>query len=226
MTDIKNQIETVLVDGISVAVERQGINNCMVNLTQMAKPFGKGKKPANWLRIDETKEYLECLSQVLDNQRCADMRNIDSQEVSELIVVRQGNPLREQGTWCTDYRIAMRFAQWLSPKFSIMVDDLLMRIANGERIVSESGFFNLGGKQWVGCEAYCAMFGKSMHSFYGLQGNYPREFTFWEGKWYMSRDLFNMKEAQNRFEVRRTTMRTKNDRQMQIPFVELNAQED
>ena len=91
MTVIKNQIETVLVDGISVAVERQGINNCMVNLTQMAKPFGKGKKPANWLRLDETKEYLECLSQVLDNQRCADMRNIDSQEVSELIVVRQGN---------------------------------------------------------------------------------------------------------------------------------------
>ena len=218
---IKNQIETVLVDGISVAVERQGINNCMVNLTQMANPFGKGKQPANWLRLDETKEYLEVAKRLI-MCRSSDMRN----GVDKIIFTRQGGTPENQGTWCTDYRIAMRFAQWLSSEFAWKVDDLLMRIANGERIVSESGFFNLGGKQWVGCEAYCAMFGRSMHSFYALQGNYPREYTFWEGKWYMSRDLFNMKEAQNRFEVRRTTMRTKNDRQMQIPFVELNAQED
>lgn len=88
MNIIKNKIETVLVDGISVAVERQGINNCMVNLTQMAKPFGKGKQPANWLRLDETKEYLECLSQVLDNQRYADMRNGDNQAVSKLVIIR------------------------------------------------------------------------------------------------------------------------------------------
>ncbi len=220
MNIIKNKIETVLVDGISVAVERQGINNCMVNLTQMAKPFGNSKKPANWLRLDETKKYLEVAKRLIVNQY-SDMRT-----APDVIIVRNGGAENEHGTWCTDYRIAMRFAQWLSSEFAWKVDDLLMRIANGERIVSESGFFNLGGKQWVGCEAYCAMFGKSMHSFYGLLGNYPREFTFWEGKWYMSRDLFNMKEAQNRFEVRRTTMRTKNDRQMQIPFVELNAQED
>ena len=45
-------------------------------------------------------------------------RNVDS-----LIVTKQGGNVAEieQGTWATDYRIAMRFAQWLSPEFSLKV---------------------------------------------------------------------------------------------------------
>lgn len=157
--------------------------------------------------------------------RSGNIRKSDSnifETQSEVIVVRKGNSSEfEQGTWCTDYRIAMRFAQWLNAEFAWMVDDLLVRIASGERIVSDSGFFSLGGKQWISCSAYCNIFKKSIHSFYGLLGNYPREFTFWDGAWYMSRDLFNMKEVQARFESRRLTLRAQNDRrQLEIPFQE------
>lgn len=157
--------------------------------------------------------------------RSGNIRKSDSnifETQSEVIVVRKGNSSEfEQGTWCTDYRIAMRFAQWLNAEFAWMVDDLLVRIASGERIVSDSGFFSLGGKQWISSSAYCNIFKKSIHSFYGLLGNYPREFTFWDGAWYMSRDLFNMKEVQARFESRRLTLRAQNDRrQLEIPFQE------
>lgn len=218
MTVEKNLIETVLIDGKKMAIERQR-NNVWVNLTEMAKPFGK--QPIHWSRTKEAQAYLQAMVEVIREQTANSQFGMES-----LIISRQGGASGESGTWCTDYRIAMRFAQWLSPKFSIMVDDLLVRLANGERIVSEAGFFNLGGKQWISCASYCTVFKKSVHSFYGLLGNYPREFTFWDGGWYMSRDLFNMKEVQIRFESCRIEMRVKNDRrQLSIEFPETTGTE-
>lgn len=224
MTDNKNLIETVQIDGKILAIERQGNNNCWVNLTQMANPFDK--KPSDWLRAKSTQEYLEVAGTMIS--RFADSRNGQNGSTDkDLIIVRQGGTPEEQGTWCTDYRIAMRFAQWLDAEFAWKVDDLLVRIASGERIVSDKGFFNLGGKQWISCTAYCSIFKKSIHSFYGLLGNYPREFTFWDGSWYMSRDLFKMKETQAHFEASRLTLRAQNNRrQMTLPFAEPNDMED
>ena len=56
MNSNKNLIEILNIEGNEVAVSRQGINNCMVNLTQMAKPYGK--KLNDWLRLKTTQEYL------------------------------------------------------------------------------------------------------------------------------------------------------------------------
>ena len=39
----------------------------------------------------------------------------------------------EQGTWCRDYRIALRFAQWLSPEFSIKVDEAILGLLTASR---------------------------------------------------------------------------------------------
>lgn len=212
MTVEKNLIEIVQVDGKELAIERQS-ENCWVNLTEMAKPFGK--QPIHWLRLKETQEYLNVLAEELFE------RTANSQFTSkELIVVRKGNTSKyEQGTWCTDYRIAMRFAQWLDARFSVKVDTLLVRIANGELIVNDSSLFRLGGEQWVSCTDYCKAFGKSMHSFYGLIGNYPQSFCNWKGQWYMNHRLFVMKEIQVRFEDRRTELRGQGDkRQLSIHF--------
>jgi KilA-N domain. len=212
MTVEKNLIEIVQVDGKELAIERQS-ENCWVNLTEMAKPFGK--QPIHWLRLKETQEYLNVLAEELFE------RTANSQFTSkELIVVRKGNTSKyEQGTWCTDYRIAMRFAQWLDARFSVKVDTLLVRIANGELIVNDSSLFRLGGEQWVSCTDYCKAFGKSMHSFYGLIGNYPQSFCNWKGQWYMNHRLFVMKEIQARFEDRRTELRGQGDkRQLSIHF--------
>lgn len=98
--------------------------NASINLTQMAKPYGRSKKPDNWLKTDEAKQYLERLSVAL---------KIDT---GELLKVKQGG--NNQGTWCTDYRIAMRFAQWLSPDFSIAVDELLVKLLTKQAFFAQS----------------------------------------------------------------------------------------
>lgn len=232
MTSNKNLIELVQVDGKELAIERQS-ENCWVNLTEMAKPFGK--QPIHWLRLKETQEYLNVLAEELlertANSQFTSDQSANLQFTSDnLIIVRKGNTSKyEQGTWCTDYRIAMRFAQWLDARFSVKVDTLLVRIANGELIVNDSSLFRLGGEQWVGCNDYCKAFGKSMHSFYGLIGNYPQSFCNWKGQWYMSRQLFGMKEIQARFEDRRQELRSQGDKRqlsIQFPEAEPNGKED
>lgn len=261
MNSNKNLIELVQVDGKELAIERQS-ENCWVNLTEMAKHFGK--RPVGWLSTQYVKDYLQSLADKINEQSgichfgseqkdvCpfnsdqSHVRYFGSDQMAkspsasdqsdvchftpitpeDLIIVRKGGRKGEAGTWCTDYRIAMRFAQWLDTRFSVEVDTLLVRIANGELIVNDSSLFRLGGEQWVSCNAYCKAFGKSMHSFYGLIGNYPQSFCNWKGQWYMSRQLFSMKEIQARFEDRRTELRSQGDkRQLTFQFAEPNGKE-
>lgn len=98
--------------------------NARINLTQMAKPFGKSAKPDNWLRTDEAKRYIKAISV---SQKC---------DTADLIEVRYGGKPENQGTWCKDYRIALRFAQWLSPEFSIMVDEAMLQLLSGKSMVA------------------------------------------------------------------------------------------
>lgn len=216
----KSMIEIVKIDGFNVAIERQS-NNCWVSLTDMAKRYGK--RVSEWLRLPSTIAYLTVLSEVRKSHlaQVVDSKVGKSHLASEadLIITFHGGAQGEHGTWCTDYRIAMRFAQWLDPRFSVAVDDLLVRVINGERIISEDGFFSLGGKQWVSCSKYCSLLHRTPQSFYGLIGHYKKDFTWWEGEWFMSRDLFNMKDWQTRYENRRLDMRSKyDDRQLPIPY--------
>lgn len=229
MTDKKNLIELVQVDGKELAIERQS-ENCWVNLTEMAKPFGK--QPIHWLRLKETQEYLKVLAEVLfektANSQFTPNQSANLQFATEnLIIVRKGNTSKyEAGTWCTDYRIAVRFAQWLDARFSVEVDTLLVRIANGELLISNNGQISLGGEDWVSSDVYCKVFGKSMNSFYGLKANYPLSFCNWRGAWYMSRELFNMKEKQMQYEQIRMGIRSQNaDRQLTFQFAEPDGKE-
>lgn len=99
--------------------------NARINLTQMAKPFGNSFKPSFWLRTDEAQRYLSVLSEL---QKC---------NTADLLEVRHGGTPELQGTWCNDRRIALRFAQWLDPKFSIVVDEALMRLMMGDAVFAE-----------------------------------------------------------------------------------------
>lgn len=94
--------------------------NASINLTQMAKPFGK--RVRDWLRIDEARRYMDAIAVA---QKCAS---------ADLVEVRKGGSPENQGTWCKDYRIALRFAQWLSPEFSVMVDEAILRLLSGKRM--------------------------------------------------------------------------------------------
>ena len=95
--------------------------NASINLTQMAQPFGRSFRPGSWLRTEEARRYIDAIAVA---QKCA---------TADLVEVRQGGSPENQGTWCKDYRIALRFAQWLSPEFSIMVDEAILRLLSGKR---------------------------------------------------------------------------------------------
>lgn len=115
-------MQMVEIDHSKFAVEILS-GNASVNLTQMAKPFGRSKKVDNWLKTQESKDYLNVLSVSL---------KIDT---VDLVKVKRGG--QNQGTWCNDYRIAMRFAQWLSPEFSIMVDEMLVNLLRGDSVLAK-----------------------------------------------------------------------------------------
>lgn len=96
-------------EGKSINFKEQK-GSVMMNATQMAKVFGK--KPANWLRLQTTKEFLN----VLKDSRYADMRNGMFDEEENLVNVIQGG--KNQGTWMHE-DVALEFSRWLHPKFAI-----------------------------------------------------------------------------------------------------------
>lgn len=85
-------------------------DSVMVNATQMAKPFGKS--PKDFLKTEQTKTYIEALSEV---------RKIHSSDLVRVIYGDNG------GTWMHE-DVAMEFARWLSPAFAIWCNDRIKEL--------------------------------------------------------------------------------------------------
>lgn len=81
------------------------------NATEVAKSYGK--RPNDWLNLDETKAYIDALSQIL----------ITSQNGNKnppvLVMTKTGR--RQSGTWLHP-KLSVRFAQWLDIKFAVWCD--------------------------------------------------------------------------------------------------------
>lgn len=116
-------MQMVVVNDKRFAVEERN-GNISFNLTMMAKPFGK--RPVDWLKSQSTVEYLRILS------------NVSGITFADLVQVREGAPHLGGGTWANDYRIAVRFAQWLDMGFAIAVDDLVYKLLTKQAMVVES----------------------------------------------------------------------------------------
>lgn len=80
----------------------------MVNATEMAKPFGK--RPAKWLELFSTTQFIDSLIAVRKSDR------------SKLI--QQINGI---GTWMHE-DVALEFARWLSPAFAIWCNDRIKEL--------------------------------------------------------------------------------------------------
>lgn len=86
--------------------------NVMVNATEMAKPFNK--RPAKWLELPSTKDFLAALS---------DVRKSDF----ALIQTDKGGINGGGGTWMHE-DVALEFARWLSPAFAIWCNDRIKEL--------------------------------------------------------------------------------------------------
>lgn len=240
----KSMIEIVKIDGLDVAIERQS-GNCKVNLTNMAKRYGK--QPIHWLRTREAQEFLAALTSIrkcspkmeninpvigktISDDSKSELRISSTQNQSEvkicttqnqsepqifgtqssnLITTRKGNSSDfEQGTWCTDYRIAFRFAMWLDQYFAILVIETFIRVINGEFILDEEGcIITSDGRKWVSRETYCAKLGRNKHSFSGLKAHYPHHFEKVNGQHVMSREFFLHQSKKTNFEEERISFK-------------------
>lgn len=88
-------------------------DSVMVNATQMASGFSK--KPVEWMRNQQTKEFISELSKV---------RNLT---FADLVIVKQGSPENGGGTWLHE-DVAIEFARWLSPTFAIWCNDRIKEL--------------------------------------------------------------------------------------------------
>lgn len=85
----------------------------MINATQMARGFGSGKRPKNFLALQSTKEIILALSKG---------RNLP---LADLVTVSKGGSDSE--TWMHE-DLAIVFAQWLSPEFYIWCNSQLKEL--------------------------------------------------------------------------------------------------
>ncbi len=194
------RLEMVKVNHCSFAAEvLQG--NVHVNLTQMAKPFGK--TPKDWLRTAEAQDYLEAVSVRL---KCL---------TAELVEIRQGGAPGLQGTWCNDRRIALRFAQWLSADFSVVVDEILLRLIYGEAVFAEpiNGVEPVisGGKAWYNYRDALESFGRNRRSSASRRkAAMPHCFITLYGRNFITKDYFKAMQSYYDWKDR--------CRQLELPF--------
>lgn len=125
-------VQMVEVDQSKFAIEV--INGeVRANLTQMAKPFGDAKKPGNWLKTEQAREYLNALC------ACKSSGNPVATKVAtaDLVQVKNGGIPSEQGTWAYDHNVVVEFARWLNPMFSVQVNELVWGLLTGAASASE-----------------------------------------------------------------------------------------
>lgn len=108
---LQNKNEVIKYDYNGTEITFQHGANVMVNATEMAKSFGK--RTPDWLRTEQTQEFIEELSKV---RKCV---------LADLVVVRNGG--NNPGTWMHE-DVAMEFARWLSPKFAIWCNDRIKEL--------------------------------------------------------------------------------------------------
>ncbi len=99
---MENSIISFDYDGNAIHFDASNGDDIMVNLTEMAKPFGKN--PHDFLRLDSTKAFIEALKS-----------NTGFSRDSDLVRVERG---AMGGTWAHRY-IAVEFAGWLKIDFRV-----------------------------------------------------------------------------------------------------------
>lgn len=101
------RIVPVEFDGQSVCFNSDG----WINATEAAARFGK--RPVDWLRLDETTKYIAAMAEALGCESKV------SQDHFGLVRTNRGG--KSPGTWLHP-KLTVRFAQWLNIRFAVWCD--------------------------------------------------------------------------------------------------------
>jgi hypothetical protein len=117
MNEVAQMIESNVIpfhyQGQAVRFNSEG----WINATDVAKRFGK--RPVDWLKQGETKEYLNALAEALT---C---------DAGSLVETSKARSDRGGGTWFHP-KLAVAFARWLDLKFAVWCDLHIDALLRGE----------------------------------------------------------------------------------------------
>ena len=137
----RTKYEIIEIDSIGITIDVSMLTktgSMEFNATEMAKPYDK--QPSDFLRLERTREYMSALLDVLSG------KGNSPNDENDLFRVRKGG--KYQGTWMHQ-KLALEFARWLSPKFSVKLDDLIIEKLREEdqrrkdRLASKTGYLEL-----------------------------------------------------------------------------------
>lgn len=182
-------LQMVKLDHNQFAIELQQ-ENVSVNLTQLAKPYGK--RVSDWLKTDDSKTYLKTLSKV---------KKI---VLADLVEVRNGGTPGTNGTWAKNRHVALRFAQWLDPLFAVAVDDLLVKLLMNKAVLGEviKGINPVmyNGKAWYNYREAMVSIGKSkISSAAWRKAKFPQHFNKVYGRNFITAEYFHYLLKQQSF---------------------------
>lgn len=92
--------------------------DAFLNATAIAKQFGK--RVQNYLKSEQTQEYITALAEAL----------FGASKQNQLVIIKKGGN-GTQGTWLHP-KLAIDFARWLNPKFAVWCDMQIEKILKGE----------------------------------------------------------------------------------------------
>lgn len=112
-----NNVIPIHYEGLSVQFNADG----WINATGIAKKFGK--RPVDWLKQDETKQYMAALAEALGQDAKV------SQDHFGLVATSRGG--KSPGTWLHP-KLAVVFARWLDMRFAVWADLRIDALLRGE----------------------------------------------------------------------------------------------
>jgi hypothetical protein len=117
-----------------------------INATDVAKRFDK--RPVDWLKQEETKQYLSALAEALN---C---------EPESLLETRRGR--YQSGTWLHP-KLAVSFARWLDLKFAVWCDLHIDALLRGE--LNEKQQFDRACRALDDAQQLASLSGKELANF-------------------------------------------------------------
>lgn len=106
-------------DGQELSFNEQG----WFNATQASKQFGK--RPNDWLNLEETKSYIQALCEYLKISEPKSL--IKTKKGGNTVTSENGNA---QGTWLHP-KLAVPFARWLDSRFGVWCDIQIDKLLKG-----------------------------------------------------------------------------------------------
>jgi|GEM_PF-1090298 kilA domain protein len=111
-----NAIQSFQFNDISVSFRQDGY----LNATAVATHFGK--LPKDYLKTEQTQEYIVELADNLSKRRKILL------DKNQLVIVKHGG--NNRGTWLHP-KLAVHFARWLDPKFAVWCDEQIEQLLSG-----------------------------------------------------------------------------------------------